>query len=376
MKRLFLFLLCCVLMFSLVACKEEDPNSTVTPENQIKQEEVITYKTYEKANFFYLSSLQIPSEWYLEETKNGFVVMEPKSGSEITFIIEDYNPIINNVNYDSAKNSLTTDTKKFIAFQKTAGNEILSKYEWLVNGKKYIVTEQSKFNFKYIYTLKLLCEEKYLEKYAPVLTNIYNSMLLSNDIKTIPHGFNGAFHTPTNVLTIYPRDWKTTSGGDYYTSSIANTVLTVTYAKSINNFAGMDKTTYTQVMQQTVKNYSTASFVNQNGQVSAEGYYTENSVRYIVYNTILNAKDFSLNIVFVSPEKELSAYRDVYLQTIQNIFLQQKSTDTVPEQSKPPENTPSTEESTPPSESEQKENQPTSPTNPTETTLPTEAKSQ
>ena len=178
----------------------------------------------------------------------------------------------------------------------------------------------------YAYTIKLLCEEKYFEKYVSVATNVFKSLTLQQNAKTVPSGFNGIYHLPTNVLTIYPRDWKTTTGGDYYTTSYANTFITVTFSASIDNFAGMDKTTYNKVMQKTIPNFSTAAFTNESGQVFAEGYYTENSVRYTVYNTIMNAKDFSINIVFISPEKEYATYTPIYTQMIQNVYLQEMKT--------------------------------------------------
>lgn len=323
-KKIFSFLLVFVLLVCcLSGCKNnKNPDIDVLPENPIDKEAEVQYETFEKIEFFYLKGLSIPKDWYYEERQNGFSVIENKTGTEINFIIEDYNPRLNSMNQNIAKEVLTTDTKAFISFKKETGNLLFYKYKQLINGKEYVVCEKQKFNFKYAYTLRLICEEKFFEEYNPVFEKMVSSLVLSTDIKTIPTNYDGIYNQSLRVLTMYPRDWQTSTGGDFYTTKKANSNITVTFASPIANFNGMDKTTYNGVMQKTVSNFSTSSFSNINGVVKAEGYYTENSIRYIACNTIYNMQNFSINIIYVAPESEYATYLTAYNTMVNEIYIQ------------------------------------------------------
>ena len=323
-KKTFSILMIFILILGcLSGCKNDNnPDINVLPEDPLDKEQEIQYTTFEKLEFFYLKGLSIPKDWYYEERQNGFSVIENKTGTEINFIIEDYNPNLNSMNHNIAKNILTTDTKSFISFQKETGNLLAYKYKQLINGKEYVVCEKQKFNFKYAYTLRLICEEKFFEKYNPVFEKMVSSLVLSTEIKTIPTNYDGIYNQSLRVLTMYPRDWETSAGGDFYTTKKANSNITVTFAAPIANFGGMDKTTYNGVMQKTVKNFSTSSFSNINSVVKAEGYYTENSIRFIVCNTIYNMQGFSINIIYVAPEKEYATYLEAYNTIVNEIYIQ------------------------------------------------------
>ena len=323
-NRFFSFILVFLLLISsLVGCKERDENLDITPEKPLEQEEqIVSYKEYEKISYFYLTGLQIPENWYYEETSNGFALIENKTGTEIDFIIEDYKPLINNVTAESAKQVLTTDKTSFVSFQKTSGNQLFYKYYMNIGGTQHAVCEIQKFNYKYIYVLKLICEERFYDKFYPVFMDVVNSLKMTADIKTIPDGYNGIYHENFKLLTLYPRDWKTSVGDNAYTSKYSQTEISMTFAQTIPNFVGMDKTTYNGVMQKSIPGFSTANFSNQNGVVKAEGYYTNNSVRYILYNTIYNFQNYSLNIIYVSPESEYSSFVSVYQNLSQHLGTQ------------------------------------------------------
>jgi len=322
--KFFSFILVLLLLTSFTTgCKERDSNLDITPEKPLEQQEqTVSYKDFEKANFFHLTGLQIPETWYYEETTNGFALIENKTGTEIDFIIEDYSPLINNMNIDTAKNVLTTDRTSFVSFQKTAGNQLFFKYYLLIGNTQHAVCEVQKFNYKYVYTLKLICEERFYDKFYPIFTDVINSLKMPADIPTIPEKYNGIYHENFKLLTLYPRDWKTSTGNNAYTSKYSQTEISMTFAQVIPNFVGMDKTTYNSVMQKSVPNFSTANFSNQNGVVKAEGYYTNNSVRYILYNTIYNFQNYSLNIIYVSPENECSSFLSVYETISQHLGTQ------------------------------------------------------
>lgn len=325
MHRLIAFCLILISVFSLfTGCGDKGKDKTdITPEKPLEEQNTaISYKAFEKADFFYLTSLQIPETWYYEETSNGFALIEKRTGAEIDFIIDDYAPAINNITVDVAKQQLTSDTKSFVSFQKTAGNQLFYKYYWTINGARHAVCETQKFNFKYIYTLRLICEERDYEKFFPIYDDVVKSLKMKADIKTIPDGYNGLYFEKFRILTTYPRDWKTTADSTYYTSSYSKSSITFTFANPIPNFAGMDKTTYNETMKKTVQNFSTSAFVMQNGVVVAEGYYTADSVRYVVYNTIYNFKEFSLNIIYVAPENEAATFRNVYASMVENLYPQ------------------------------------------------------
>lgn len=323
-KKIFSCLLIFILLIGCFSgCKNnKKPDIDVLPENPINKEEEMQYKTFEKIDFFYLKGLSIPKDWYYEERQNGFSVIENKTGTEINFIIEDYNPNLNSMNQNVAKEILTTETKSFISFKKETGNLLSYQYKQLIGGKEYVIYEKQKFNFKYAYTLRLICEEKFIDEYNTVFEKMVSSLVLSTDIKTIPTNYDGIYNQSLRVLTMYPRDWQTSSGGDFYTTKKANSNITVTFAAPIANFGGMDKTTYNGVMQKTVKNFSTSSFSNINSVVKAEGYYTENSIRFIVCNTIYNMQGFSINIIYVAPEKEYATYLETYNTIVNEIYIQ------------------------------------------------------
>lgn len=304
--------------------EKKNDDLEVTPEKPLEQtEQTVSYKEYEKNSFFYLTGLQIPENWYYEDTANGFALIENRTGTEIDFIISDYYPEINNMNIDLAKSSLTSDTTSFVSFQKTAGNQLFFKYYLKVNNVQYAACEVQKFNYKYIYTLRLICEEKFYEKFYPIFEDVVKSLKMSADIKTLPEGYNGMYNAGLKTLTVYPREWKTSVGADYYTASYSKSSVTMTFSKPIQNFAGMDKTTYNGVMQKTVQNFSTSAFSNQNGVITAEGYYTSDSIRYLVYNTIYNFKGYSLNIIYVAPENEVASFMSVYQTMVQHLVIYQ-----------------------------------------------------
>lgn len=317
--KILSLLLVLTICFSLSACKKEP--EVILPE-KVGNQEKTTYVDYEKAKYYHLSSLSIPYGWEKEERDNGFSVIERKTGTEIYFEIDDYNPFLNNITHDMAKESLTTQTRNFISYQKTAGNKLSYKYSDIINTKKYIILENVLFSYKYTYILRLYCEEPYLSKFEEVFNNVASTMILSNDFKTIPTNYNGIYFEKFKVLCTYPRDWKTTSNIDSLTTSYANTSITITNAAPIPNFKGLDKTTYNATMQKTVSNFSTSNFALNGYTMDAEGYYTENSVRYIVYNRIYNLPTLSINIIYVSPENEAASYSNHYATMINNIFEQ------------------------------------------------------
>lgn len=318
----------CLVLISIFTCltgcgNKKNEDLDITPEKPLEQQETsVSYKAFEKAEFFYLTSLQIPETWYFEETENGFAIIEKRTGAEIDFMIEDYAPHINNVTIEYAKQQLTSDTKAFVSFQKVAGNHLFYKYYWLLNGVKHAVCETQKFNFKYIYTLRLICEEADYEKFFPIYEDMVKSLKMKADIKTVPDGYNGIYFGDYKILTTYPREWKTTAGADYYTSSYSKSSITFTFSKPIPNFTGMNKTTYNETMKKTVQNFSTSAFSMQNGVVVAEGYYTSDSIRYIVCNTIYNFKEFSLNIIYVAPESEVASFQSIYQSMLLNLYPQ------------------------------------------------------
>lgn len=317
-KILSLFLVI-VICFSLSSCKNEP--DVVLPE-EVKDKDKVTYIDYEYAKYYHLSSLSIPYGWELEQRENGFSVIEKKTGTEILFSINPYDPTLNNITHDDAKNSLTTETKNFISFQKPAGNKMAYRYTEVINTKKYTILETLLFSYKYTYILKMFCEEQFLPRYEEVYNNVASTLMLNNDYKSIPSNFNGKYFDNFGVLCVYPRDWKTTSNNDSLTTSYANTSITITYSTPIDNFKGLDQTTYNKIMQKTVSNFSTSNFALSGIQLDAEGYYTSNSVRYIVYNRIYNLEKISINVIYVSPENEAASYSNHYATMINNLFQQ------------------------------------------------------
>ena len=302
---------------------EKDNGKDVVPEQPLsKPQEVVEYKNYEKTAHYYLASLKIPTKWYLEERDNGFNLIENKTGTEIVFAIEEYDPNINNIKYEDAKNMLSSDTNSFVSFQKTAGNQLFYKYYSKIKGMQYAVCEVSTFNFKYTYTLRLVCEERFYEQYYPVYAYVVDSLQLSTETKTVPAGYNALYYSNVKLLTFYPRDWKITATNNYYATSYSGTTITVTFANPIADFAKMDKNAYTKIMQKTVANFTTASISNQKNVIIAEGYYTDNSVRYVVLNTIYNFEKYSINIVYVSPESECAMYLKQYEMLSREIYPQ------------------------------------------------------
>lgn len=326
MKKTFRFLtifLSIILVFSFTGCKDNsEKDKEIAPENPISNTVKIQYETFDELEFYYLYNMSIPKNWHKEKRDNGFVLIEPRSGTELYFIIEEYYPTINNMTYDTAKAYLTNDTHNFISFKKSSGNELFFKYEQIINGKKFIVCETQKFNFKYSYTVKMICEEVNFNDYSPAFDKMSSSLHFPASYTTIPEGFDGFYHPNACALTVYPRSWETTTSSDYFTSKIANTSLTVTYAATIKNFTGMNQATYNNVMQKTVSNFSTSAFANSGTVVQAEGYYTNNSIKYIVYNTIYNFENFSINIIYVSPENEFSTYANAYATVVKSVYLQ------------------------------------------------------
>ena len=323
LKKIFALLLTALILIPVLAACDKKDDLGVTPEDPLaKKEQTVSYKTFENAGFYYLSYLQVPDNWYYEENDNGFTFIENRTGTEIGFIISDYYPTIHNIDYDYAQSLLNTDTTSFVSFQKPAGNQLFFKYYLNVNGLPHATCEAQKFNYKYVYTLRLICEERLYDDFYPIFETVYNSMTLSPEILTVPDGYNGIYHNNFKLLTVYPREWKTTIGADYYTTAFSGSSITMTFSKPIANFAGMDKTTYNGVMQQTVQNFSTSAFANSNGVIMAEGYYTADSVRYLVYNKIYNFKDYSLNIIYVAPENESASYIGVYQMLLEHMSTQ------------------------------------------------------
>lgn len=327
LKTLY-FAVCIVLLLCCsVGCGKGDESALTSPETVVtKPTQAISYSQFDKADFFYLKNLNVPKGWYFENTDNGFITIEQKTGTQILFSIDMYNPQINSFDLETAKASLTTASTEFIAFQKPSGNEILCKYFEVKNGKKFLLYEYTTFNFTYTYTILLVTEEKLDSEYYPVFEAVCKSLEFPANATTIPKGYNGLYAKNLSLLTLYPRDWKTSIGSDYYTCSYSSSSITVTTSKPIENFNSMDKTTYTSIMQKSVQNFSTASFTNQNSLIKAEGYYTKDNVRYIILNTIINLEAYSINIVYVAPENELNAYLNVYTTMTEHIYVQKGGT--------------------------------------------------
>lgn len=320
-NRIMSFLVLLFFLITLTGCNQE-PNVEILPEKPIDDNATIQYVAYDKAKFFYLNSLKIPSNWHKEDRDDGFVLTEAKTGSDIVFCISDYSPVINTITKNEAASALNTETSKLLSFEKKTGNTLSMTYYNNINGKQFLVSETQVFNFKYIYKIIFTCEEKHFEKQKDVYNTVVNSLSLSSDILGIPNGYSGMYSPSTSTFSLYPLEWQLNKGTDYYTSTINNTSITVTLAQPINNFAGMDKTTYNTVMQKTVSNFSTSAFQNINGVVTAEGYYTQDSVRYLVCNKIYNVQTHSINVIFVSPENEFASYIDKYDIISNNVFLQ------------------------------------------------------
>ena len=320
-NRIISFLMLFLFITMLTGCNKE-PDVEVLPEKPLDDSTSSQFIVYDKAKFFYLNNLKIPSNWHREDKDDGFVLTESKTGSDIVFRISDYSPIINNITKTEAASVLNTETSKFLSFEKKTGNTLSMTYYNNINGKQFLVSETQIFNFKYIYKIIFTCEEKYFEKQKDVYNTLVSSLSLSSDILGIPNGYSGIYSSSTSTFSLYPLDWQLNRGADYYTSTINNTSITVTLAQPIDNFAGMDKTTYNTVMQKTVANFSTSAFNNSNGIVIAEGYYTQDSVRYLVCNKIYNVQTHSINVIFVSPENEFASYIDKYDIISNNVFLQ------------------------------------------------------
>lgn len=299
-----------VLLLCSCNSQKENPDLTVAPETPLPDKSV-TYKDFDKCEFFYIQGLRIPTNWHYEEASDGFILTEQKTGTEIVFTIADYNPEINNTSNDTLKQNIKEPAQVF-SFDKITGSNFKIYYNLFVNNVEFHSTELIKFNYKYTYTLRLISSPENHKKYIDILNTMNDSLILSSEYKTIPIQYNGFYHAGVKVLTMYPRDWKTSFYDTYYTSAIANSTITTTYSAPISNFKGIDKTTYNGIMQKTVANFSTSTFSNNGTIIHAQGYYTENSIRYIVCNTIYNLDGFSINIVFVAPENEFETYRYAY----------------------------------------------------------------
>ena len=286
--------------------KYTEPETTVKAESDIEFEQVTLFA--EKV------TVGIPKGWSGTTDISGNTYVHRETGSAIRLQELPYDPSINNITEQSAANTVVTNGKTFVGFQRTSS----SSYELYYSDYKdsvYDYIEEVFWDRSGIYKFICICNDSDYDDMRSYFAGSF-STLVFNSSDSIPSDYVLLYDSGLEIEFGYPSGWyvSSTGSGTYYaqddTGSVSCTLLPVEYQGTAESISVDD-------MSYLLSGNDKQGFVMESFSLSGDAIYV--SSRYIRDNVRITEKTravISCGVMFIETVSYLEG-------TVDETFSQQ-----------------------------------------------------
>lgn len=203
-----------------------------TTEEKKKEIHMIAYDN-EKLGY----KIAIPSDWKKIQSEKSTKFIHEGSESSLELIELQYDPIINNLNEETASEDVTEQGMNFVEYKRIDNSSYQLIYQKTQEDAVYDYIEKVYWDRKHILKMISICKDKYYNKMETYYEKIYGTFQWNKE-DPIPDDCYLIYNANTKCEFAIPQDWTTQTADNTMIAinqdSTATETLSITAAEKLN----------------------------------------------------------------------------------------------------------------------------------------------
>jgi len=287
------------------------PGTEVEP-NMIEEPQKITFETIDYQNETYGFSMPVPADWSFV-VKNGADSYVNADGSIISFSVNAYDPMLNNVTQESVANDVASL------------NGLLGGFMWLTTSSYVIIYEVDTVDyFEYVtWDLDMLVRvtvripASSYSKYSSQITALFDRFIWEKP-NPVPNGCFMYYSNYGNFEFPVPLDWEydIENGNFVAVSPDSGANYRITVNNSPTDLSSITQLDYAEIMNSGKSNYMLKNYQTSGTILSASSSFSNNGVQYEEFHQMMTVGMYQYELLYQCPETNYDADYATYLEVL------------------------------------------------------------